>query len=185
MIRTLVGYDHVAGPAGNKLVPDIATTVPKPTDGGKTYTFHLKPGVKFGPPVNREVTSSDVLYAIERIAHPKDGAEYAFYYSVISGFDAYARGQGEDDLGDPDPEPEHDRLPPHAADRRLPLPAGDARDGADPGRGRRGASRGRPASTARTSSRPGPYMIQGADKVDDSLVRDAQADERLGRASRT
>ncbi len=53
MIRTLVGYDHVAGPAGNKLVPDLATTVPTPTDGGKTYTFHLKHGVKFGPPVSR------------------------------------------------------------------------------------------------------------------------------------
>src|SRR5215468_11118898 len=34
MIRTLVGYDHVAGPAGNVLVPDIASSVPKPTDGG-------------------------------------------------------------------------------------------------------------------------------------------------------
>ena len=53
MVRTLVGYDHVAGPPGNKLVPDLATSVPEPTDGGKTYTFHLKPGVKFGPPVNR------------------------------------------------------------------------------------------------------------------------------------
>ena len=31
MVRTLVGYDHVAGPAGNRLVPDIATTVPRPT----------------------------------------------------------------------------------------------------------------------------------------------------------
>ena len=69
MIRTLVGYDHVAGPAGNMLVPDLATTVPQPTDGGTTYTFHLKPGVKFGPPVSRAVTSKDVLYAIERIAN--------------------------------------------------------------------------------------------------------------------
>src|SRR5690348_16302472 len=53
MIRTLVGYDHVAGPAGNKLVPDLATTVPEPADGGTTYTFHLRPGVKFGPPGSR------------------------------------------------------------------------------------------------------------------------------------
>src|SRR5262245_49187781 len=57
MIRTLVGYNHVAGPAGNKLVPDIARSVPTPTDGGKTYTFHLKQGVKFGPQVKRAVTS--------------------------------------------------------------------------------------------------------------------------------
>ena len=42
LIRTLVGYNHVAGAAGNVIVPDIATSVPKPTNGGKTYTFHLK-----------------------------------------------------------------------------------------------------------------------------------------------
>ena len=51
LLRTLVGYNHVAGVAGNQLVPDLATSVPKPTNGGKTYTFHLRPGVKFGPPV--------------------------------------------------------------------------------------------------------------------------------------
>ena len=53
LIRTLVGYDHVAGTAGNKLVPDIATALPKPTNGGKTYAFTLKKGIRFGPPVNR------------------------------------------------------------------------------------------------------------------------------------
>src|SRR6185437_8942850 len=56
MIRTLAGYNHVAGPAGNKLVPDLATALPKATNGGKTYTFHLKSGIEFGPPVNRPVT---------------------------------------------------------------------------------------------------------------------------------
>ena len=95
LVRTLLGYDHVAGPAGNKLVPDIATSVPAPTDGGKTYTFHLKRGVKFGPPVDREVTSKDVLYAFERIAKPEDGAQYGFYYSVIAGFDAFGAGKAK------------------------------------------------------------------------------------------
>src|SRR5436309_1627800 len=47
LTRTLVGYNHVPGAAGNKLVPDIATGLPKPTNGGKTYTFHIKQGVKF------------------------------------------------------------------------------------------------------------------------------------------
>ena len=48
--RTLVGYNHVAGAAGNKLVPDVATAVPEPTDGGTTYTFHLKRGVSSARP---------------------------------------------------------------------------------------------------------------------------------------
>jgi hypothetical protein len=43
LVRTLVGYNHVVGPAGNKLVPNLATSVPAPTDRGRTYTFHLKP----------------------------------------------------------------------------------------------------------------------------------------------
>ena len=95
MIRTLVGYNHVAGAAGNVIVPDIATSVPKPTNGGKTYTFHLKSGIKFGPPVNRAVTSADILYAMERLANPKDGGQYPFYYDVIKGWNAYAAGKAK------------------------------------------------------------------------------------------
>ena len=34
LVRTLVGYNHVADAAGNKLVPDLATAVPAPTNGG-------------------------------------------------------------------------------------------------------------------------------------------------------
>jgi len=95
LVRTLVGYNHVADAAGNKLVPDIATSVPQPTNGGKVYTFHLKPGIKFSPPVNRAVTSKDILFAMERIAKPTNGAQYGFYYSVIKGFDAYGAGKAK------------------------------------------------------------------------------------------
>jgi len=95
LVRTLVGYTHDAGGPGNAVVADIATTVPKPTNGGKTYTFHIKPGVKFGPPVSRQVTSADFVTAMNREANPKDGAEYAFYYKPIKGWDAYAAGKAK------------------------------------------------------------------------------------------
>src|SRR5438067_9284706 len=85
LVRTLVGYNHVPDAAGNKLVPDIATSVPVPTNGGTVYTFHLKPGIKFSPPVNRAITSKDIAYAMQRVARPKNGAQYSFYYSVIKG----------------------------------------------------------------------------------------------------
>ncbi len=43
LLRSLDGLRTTStGAAGNKLVPDLATSVPKPTNGGKTYTFHLK-----------------------------------------------------------------------------------------------------------------------------------------------
>ena len=68
LVRTLVGYNHVAGAAGNKIVPDLATNTGVVSNGGKTYTFQLKPGVKFGPPLNRAITSKDVLYAFQSSA---------------------------------------------------------------------------------------------------------------------
>lgn len=83
MLRTLVTYDHVAGPPGNVLVPDLATSVPQPTDGGLTYTFQLKPGISFGPPVSRPITSKDVAFAFERIASRPEVAQYAFYYEGV------------------------------------------------------------------------------------------------------
>ena len=182
LVRTLVGYNHVAGPAGNKLVPDIATSVPTPTDGGKTYTFHLKRGVRFGPPVDREVTSKDVLYAFERIANPKNGAQYGFYYSVIAGFDAYGAGKAKTISGIETPDAQHDRLPPDAARRGDFLyRARDAGDRADPGRGRevlRGQGR---RATAATVVSTGPYMIEGADKIDASSCTTLKPMTRLRR----
>jgi len=95
MLRTLVQFNHVVGPAGNIVVPDLATSIPKPTNGGKTYTFHLKKGIRWGPPVNREITSKDARYGIERMARPKNGAQYGFYYTIIKGLDKYAKGEAK------------------------------------------------------------------------------------------
>src|SRR3954470_9407253 len=47
-------------------VPDLAESDPQISQDGKTVTVKIKSGVKFSPPVNREVTSKDVKYAIER-----------------------------------------------------------------------------------------------------------------------
>src|SRR5215510_4810528 len=38
----LAQFQRVAGPAGTKLVPDLATSLPEPTNGGKTYVFHIR-----------------------------------------------------------------------------------------------------------------------------------------------
>jgi peptide/nickel transport system substrate-binding protein len=67
--------------SSSQLVPDLATEVPTTTnggitDGGKTVTVHIHQGVKFSPPVNREVTSADVAYAVERGANPNVANPY-------------------------------------------------------------------------------------------------------------
>ena len=69
-------------------MPDIATAMPAVTDGGRTYTFHVHPGVRFSPPVNRAVRPSDFQYAIERLFHV--GSPGVGFYTIIQGADAYA-----------------------------------------------------------------------------------------------
>jgi peptide/nickel transport system substrate-binding protein len=95
LIRALVGYEHQPGANGNNLVGDLATSVPTPTDNGLTYTYHLRHGIKFSPPVNREVTAQDVAFAMNRLASPNDGGQYPFYYTVIQGWDAVASGKAK------------------------------------------------------------------------------------------
>ncbi len=61
----LVGYRRVAGLAGDELVPDLATALPKPTDGGKTYTFHLRAGLRYS--TGALLRPQDFRRAIERV----------------------------------------------------------------------------------------------------------------------
>jgi peptide/nickel transport system substrate-binding protein len=61
--------------------PDLATAIPTAanggiTDGGKTVTVHIRTGVHYSPPVNREVTAQDVAFALERGANPNVGNAY-------------------------------------------------------------------------------------------------------------
>jgi peptide/nickel transport system substrate-binding protein len=170
LVRTLVGYDHVAGAAGNKLVPDLATTVPQPTDGGTTYTFHLKSGIRFGPPVDREITSKDVLYALERLAKPANGGQYAFYYDVIKGFQAYGAGKAATIAGIQTPNARtivfHLTQPTGDFDYRMAMPA----TGPIPAEVA-GCFAGQPGAYGRDLVSSGPYMIEGADKVNDSSCK--------------
>jgi peptide/nickel transport system substrate-binding protein len=93
--RTLMGYQHMPDAAGNELVPDLASADPEISDDGLTYTYTLRDGVSFGPPVSRPVTSKDVEYAFRRIATPALVAQYGFYYlGVIKGLQKYSDAGG-------------------------------------------------------------------------------------------
>ena len=50
----LVQFNRVGGVAGTKIVPDLATAVPLPTDGGKTYVFHLRSCLLYTSPSPRD-----------------------------------------------------------------------------------------------------------------------------------
>jgi peptide/nickel transport system substrate-binding protein len=60
----LVTYEHAEGVAGTRLVPDLAVKVPVATDGGTTYTFRLRPGIRYSD--GRRVRTADYRRAIER-----------------------------------------------------------------------------------------------------------------------
>jgi YVTN family beta-propeller protein len=63
----LVGFKRVGGVDGNTLVPDLATRLPRPTNGGRTYSFQLRDGVRFS--TGKEVTPADVRATFERLFH--------------------------------------------------------------------------------------------------------------------
>ncbi|MEZ0071892.1 ABC transporter substrate-binding protein [Planotetraspora sp. GP83] len=73
--RQLTGYKRV-GQNDYKLVGDLATDPGKVSDGGKTWTFTLKDGVKWqdGSPI----TSADVKWSVERLfaSYSTEGAPY-------------------------------------------------------------------------------------------------------------
>ena len=92
LLRTLVATNHKAGAQGNELHPDLATAMPTISSDGLTYTFKLKSGLKFGPPVNRAITSKDVEYAFERINTAPLVAQYGqYYFGTIKGMDGKAK----------------------------------------------------------------------------------------------
>ena len=83
--------------------PDLAAEEPEISDDLKAVTFTLREGVRFSPPVDREVTSADVKYAIERTLLPGvENAYTASYMDLIEGFPQAQKAVEEDDTVAPD-----------------------------------------------------------------------------------
>jgi ABC-type transport system substrate-binding protein/class 3 adenylate cyclase/streptogramin lyase len=60
----LVAYRKVGGVAGATIVPDLATALPQPGEGGRSYTFQLRQGIRYS--TGRLVRASDFRYGAER-----------------------------------------------------------------------------------------------------------------------
>jgi ABC-type transport system substrate-binding protein len=77
----LLQYDHLARPI--KLQPRAADALPEITDGGRTYTFRIKPGIYFTPDPafkgqRRELVAADYVFSLKRFFDPKVRAQWAF-----------------------------------------------------------------------------------------------------------
>ena len=76
-------------------VPDLAVGPPEISADGKTVTVKIKKGVKYAPPVNREVKAADIKYAFERSYSKNVPSQYASsYFTGIEGVDAAKIGSG-------------------------------------------------------------------------------------------
>jgi YVTN family beta-propeller protein len=61
----LTAYQHVGGASGTQLVPDLALSLPAATDGGKTYRFVLRRGIRYS--TGAIVRPEDVRASFERM----------------------------------------------------------------------------------------------------------------------
>src|SRR5438477_4896184 len=82
----------VQGVGGSKIIPALAKSLPTVSNGGKTYTFVLRPGLKYSNGV--PIKASDIQRAADRdIKIPWLAASFISAY--IQGGDAYAKGKAK------------------------------------------------------------------------------------------
>jgi peptide/nickel transport system substrate-binding protein len=94
----LTTYSSAPGSAGLAVVPALATSLGIPSNGNKTWTYHIKSGVKFedGTPV----TTADVKYAVERTFDRTVLANGPSYFAtLLAGNAATYKGPFKDKTG--------------------------------------------------------------------------------------
>jgi peptide/nickel transport system substrate-binding protein len=105
--RQLVAYPTMPDPSISSpgwradITPaaDVATVVPTVanggiTNGGKTYTFHIKPGVDWDSTPVRQVTSQDFLREFKAFCNPVSPVGNETYYdAAIVGMTAYCNAE--------------------------------------------------------------------------------------------
>jgi ABC-type transport system substrate-binding protein len=76
-------YDYFARPV--RMLPNTAAAMPEVTDGGRTYTIKVKPGIYFAADPafkgkRRELTAEDYVYSIKRIFDPKVRSYWVYLF---------------------------------------------------------------------------------------------------------
>ncbi len=90
----LVAFNQASGLAGTQLVPDLAVSLPTPTDGGRTYTFQLRQDILYSN--GRPIKASDFRSTFERDFEV--GTPVPEYYDGIVGAARCQKGPKPCDL---------------------------------------------------------------------------------------
>ena len=77
----LLAY-HYTSADPQVLVPDLATSMPESTDGGKTFIFNLRPGIRYS--TGDEVKASDFARGVKRALRPRRRRP-GFYAGIVGG----------------------------------------------------------------------------------------------------
>ena len=93
MIKSLFDGLMDYKPGTTELIPDLAESYTISEDG-LTYTFKLRPGVKFHN--GRDLTATDVKYSIERSVNPETQSPGQGFFWQIKGFDEMAAGDASE-----------------------------------------------------------------------------------------
>ncbi|MET0801327.1 MAG: ABC transporter substrate-binding protein [Actinomycetota bacterium] len=187
LLRTMMSYD-VAGDASElRPIPDLATAPPDISADGLTWTFHLREGIQYAPPLeNVEITSQDFVRAITRAAHAADpdAPGLTSYLDMIEGFDAYVHDEATSIVGLQTPDQYTLRITTTRLDATLlymlalpitaPIPpqpdSASAPFGVASGYDDQAAEPdGGAESYGPVLVASGPYMVEGADQLDLSL----------------
>jgi len=92
----LVNFPEKNGQAGSVLYPEAATSFPTISGNGKTYTFHVRPGLKFS--YGSAVTAASYQRAWERNLSPKMGSPVGVndqFQTVVVGAQAFLDGKAQ------------------------------------------------------------------------------------------
>jgi peptide/nickel transport system substrate-binding protein len=191
LARTLYYYNgRPAAQGGGVLRPDLAKGLPEISADGLTWTFHIKSGLRYAPPLQAvEITAQDFIRAIQRALSPAP-KEFQSPNGLLGVFSSYLlQIQGAQDYIDrktdtisgleaPDPHTLRVHLTQPSGDfpyrlsqfQTAPIPPNpfhpEARFGVAEGHARDGYGRFLVSS--------GPYMIEGSENLDFSKPPDQQ-----------
>ena len=94
--RSLVMFKTEPGKTGLELTPDLATDLGKSSDGGKTWTYTLKDGLKYED--GSAITAADVKYAVlrstDKKTFPNGPAYFESMLDLPKGYDGPYRSKG-------------------------------------------------------------------------------------------
>lgn len=172
LLRTLVSYNgKPTDQGGAEVRPDLAQAMPEVSSDGLTWTFRLRQGLRYGPPLeDTEIVARDIVRALEREATPISEDGYPYFYSVIRGFDEYAAGEADSITGLETPdertlvvrlhEPVTDLAHRFTLAATAPIPPG--------------AAEGHEDDYSRFLVASGPYMYEGSGDLDPILLPEQQ-----------